>query len=107
MEWVPGKGNVSISVEKPKSRKICERKDASGNLGPVEILSLIHCEVFCLQLFRKALLLMLPHAKAELNHNPGKTAEEVLAESCSGRSPGVPWRKILIRSSGLKGFLSA
>lgn len=107
MEWVLGKGTVPFSVEKPKSRQICEGKDASGNLGPVEILSLTLPEAFCLQLFRKALLLTLPHAKAELNHNPGRTAEEVLAGSCSGPSPGVPWREILIRSRGLKGFLSA
>lgn len=107
MEWVLGKGNFSISVEKPKSRLICERKGAPGNLGPGETLSLIHSEVFCLQLFRKTLLLTLPHAKAELNHSPGRIAEEGLAESCSGVSPGVPWRKILIRSGGLKGFSSA
>lgn len=102
MEWVLGKGNVPISVEKPKSGQIWEGKDASGNLGPAEILSLIHSEVFCLQLFREALLLTLPHARAELNHNPGKSAE-----SCSGRSPGVPRRGILIRSSALTGFLTA
>lgn len=102
MEWVLGKGNVPISVEKPKSSEMCERKDAAGNLGPVEILSLIPSEAVCLQLFRNALLLTLPHAKAELNHNPGRRAE-----SCSGRSPGVPWRRILIRSGAVKGFLSA
>ena len=88
-------------VERPRSRQVCEREDASGNLGPVKALSLIHSEVFCLQLFRKALLLTLPSSKAELNHSPGKTAEKVLTECCSGHSPDVPWRTILLRSSGV------
>ena len=68
--WTCGKTEIKADI--------CEREDASGNLVPVEVLSLIRSEVFCLQLFRKALLLMLPYSKAELNHSPGKTAEKVL-----------------------------
>lgn len=77
-------------VERPRSKPIRGREDASVNLCPIEALSLIHSEVFCLRLFRKALLLVLPYAKAELNHNPGKTAEKFLTECCSGYSPDVP-----------------
>lgn len=87
--------------ERPKSRQVCKRKDASGNLGPVKELSLIHPEVFHLQLFRKPLLLILPYSKAELNLSPGKTAEKVLTECCSGHPPDVPQRMILLRSNGV------
>lgn len=90
---------------RPKPRQICEREDASGSLGHVKVLSLIHSEVFCLEPFRKALVLMLPYSKAGLNHRHGKSAEEDLTECCSGQLPDVTWRRILLRSSGVKGVV--